>query len=279
MADMGELHSADCIYNLRRALHGTDRFGGVKSCTVNDERGAEAAEGIDVSICLHGQDDSPSVLGLHVGVGGGGPGDEAPEAEVVDDILDPLDVVLDGIGALAENVVFEVEQLEAGEDVLDKGADDHGQVKVAVGDGVCGEARQVLRQVGEGEEILLDGEVEGVAVLEVGRGWKSFVLGRSATKGRGRARASGIGHREARTGEDGADVVERQKAANVGHGRGGGREAAEPGAVDGGAHGALHGARPLGVIPGGGGTTGRRQSSVGRQTRGTGDERRGQTDL
>ena len=35
------------------------------------------------------------------------------------------------------------------------------------GDGVGGQGRQVLRQVGEGEEALLDGDVEGIAILEV----------------------------------------------------------------------------------------------------------------
>ena len=74
----------------------------------------------------------------------------------------------DAVCALADDVVLEVEQLEAGEEVLDEGADGEGQLEVAEGDGVCGEAGEVLGEVDEGEEVLFYGDVEGVAVFEVG---------------------------------------------------------------------------------------------------------------
>lgn len=76
-------------------------------------------------------------------------------------------MILDTVDALTQKVIFEVEDLEAGEDVLDKSGDADGEVRVAEGDGVGGETAEFLGQIDEGEEVLLDGEVEGVAVLEV----------------------------------------------------------------------------------------------------------------
>lgn len=57
--------------------------------------------------------------------------------------------------------------MESGKEVLDKGADGEGQLEVAEGDCVCGEAGEVLGEVDEGEEVFFYGEVEGVAVFEV----------------------------------------------------------------------------------------------------------------
>lgn len=104
---------------------------------------------------------------LHLGIAGRRSLDQAPEAQIVHDVLDPLDLVLYAVGALANNVVFEVEQLKAGKEVLDKGADGEGQLEVAEGDCVCGEAGEVLGEVDEGEEVFFYGEVEGVAAFEV----------------------------------------------------------------------------------------------------------------
>lgn len=114
--------------------------------------------------------------------------DQPAQGEVIDDVLDPLDVVLYGVGPLAQDVVLEVEQLEAGKEVPDEGADDGGELKVAEGDGVCGEAGEVRGQLGEGEEVLLEGEVEGVPVLEVGRDAEDdaeLVEGEEAAEGGG----------------------------------------------------------------------------------------------
>lgn len=111
---------------------------------------------------------------LHLGIASRWSLDQAPKAQVVDDVLDPLDLVLDTVGALADNVVFEVEQLEASKEVLDEGADGEGQLEVAEGDCVCGEAGEVLGEVDEGEEVFFYGEVECVAVFEVC--WDCLVL-------------------------------------------------------------------------------------------------------
>lgn len=113
---------------------------------------------------------SPLLRCLHLSIAAlRRPLDQPPKGKVVHYVLDPLDIVLDGVGPLPQDVVLEVEELEAGEQVLDEGADDERQLEVAERDGVGGEAGQLLGQLGEGEEVLLEGEVEGVAVLEVGR--------------------------------------------------------------------------------------------------------------
>lgn len=96
------------------------------------------------------------------------PLNQSSQTQIIDDILDPLDIILDGIGPLPQDVVLEVEQLEAGKQVLDEGADGQRQLKVAEGDGVGGQAGELRRHLGQREEVLLDGDVEGVAVLEVG---------------------------------------------------------------------------------------------------------------
>ncbi len=57
--------------------------------------------------------------------------------------------------------------METGEDVLDKGGDAEREIWVAECDGVGGQAAEFLGEIDEGEEVFLDGDVEGVAVLEV----------------------------------------------------------------------------------------------------------------
>ena len=84
------------------------------------------------------------LCGLHLRVRLARSLDQSAQAQIVDDILDPLDVVLDSIGTLAQDIVLEIEYLEASEEVLDEGADHEGQVEVSEGDGVGGQAREVL---------------------------------------------------------------------------------------------------------------------------------------
>lgn len=95
----------------------------------------------------------------------------SPQTQIVDDVFYALDVVLDAIDALAEQVVFEIEDLEASKDVLDEVGDEYRKVRVAEGDGVGGEAGELLGEVDEGEKILFYGKVEGVAGLEVDGNW------------------------------------------------------------------------------------------------------------
>lgn len=45
--------------------------------------------------------------------------------------------------------------------------DAEGQVEVLEGDGVGGEAGELVGELGEGGEVLLQGDVEGVGVFEV----------------------------------------------------------------------------------------------------------------
>lgn len=100
------------------------------------------------------------------------PLNQAPKAQIIHNVLNPLDLVLYAVCALANNIVLEVEQLEPRKEVLDEGADGEGELEVPQGDGVCGEAGEVLGEVDEGEEVFFDGDVEGVAVFEVS--WDFF---------------------------------------------------------------------------------------------------------
>lgn len=76
-------------------------------------------------------------------------------------------MILDGVDALPHDVVLEVEQLEAREQVLDEAADAHRQRHVAHRHRVHGEPAELLGNIGEREQILFDGDVEGVSVLEI----------------------------------------------------------------------------------------------------------------
>lgn len=60
------------------------------------------------------------------------------QTKIVHHILDLLDTVLDAVAALAQSVVLEVEDLEAGVDVFDELADLHRLAVVALGHGVAG---------------------------------------------------------------------------------------------------------------------------------------------
>ena len=161
---------------------------------------------------------------------------EAPQTQIVDHVLNPLDIILDSIGTLAQNIVLEVEDLEPGEQVLDKRANNERHVKVTEGNGVGGQARQILRQVGEGEEIFLNGDVEGVIVLEV-RGDCEIISNVHFDE-------------EGRFGtfKDRANVIKGEKAAEL-SGPGVGGQATEPGAVEGRGDGALDGTSPFRVVP------------------------------
>lgn len=78
-------------------------------------------------------------------------------------------MILDSITLPAQHVVLEVEELKAGEEVLDESADADGEVNIAHGDGVHGETAELVCQVRQGEDVLLNSDVKGIAVLEVDR--------------------------------------------------------------------------------------------------------------
>ena len=127
---------------------------------------------------------------------------QPPQTQIIHHVLDIFDSILDPIAAFAQGVVLEVEDLEAGVHVFDESCDAWGEEVVAEGYGVAGEAGLWWRQMGTGlgrgrggkeedrlgdsgrgdegegmyqfvdqrderEEVLFDGEVEGVVVFEV----------------------------------------------------------------------------------------------------------------
>lgn len=109
--------------------------------------------------------------GLHLRIGAVAvprPFHQPSQAQIVDNVLHSLDVVLDRIRPLAKDVILQIEELEPGKKILDEGTDGEGKGEVAQRDRVCGQAREILGEVGERQEILLDGEVESVCGLEIG---------------------------------------------------------------------------------------------------------------
>lgn len=95
--------------------------------------------------------------------------DELAQREVVDNVLYLLHVVLDGVDPLAKNVVLQVEQLEAGVEILDKLGDLHSQLIITESDRVGGETAQLIGELGGSQQILLDGYVKAVSVLHIDR--------------------------------------------------------------------------------------------------------------
>ena len=66
-------------------------------------------------------------------------------------LLEPLDVVLDAVEALAERIVLEVQKAERGRELLGEGRVAHGGLEVAEGDPVHCQARlRGWRQVAAG---------------------------------------------------------------------------------------------------------------------------------
>jgi len=93
--------------------------------------------------------------------------EEVPQRQIIDNILHLLDSILDRVDPLPQDVVLEVEHLEAGVEVLDEGADPHRQLRVAEGHRVHSQAAELVDVGDEGQQVVLDGDVEGVAVFEV----------------------------------------------------------------------------------------------------------------
>ncbi len=120
-------------------------------------------------------------------------GDEAAQRNVVHDLLDLLDVVLshhhhdnrkrcmsasssspqhvgsgntylDAIEPLPQTIVFEVQQLETGMELLDEARQADGGAKVAERDAVDSEAREVVDCIDQGVQVVLCDE------LDFGRG-------------------------------------------------------------------------------------------------------------
>lgn len=93
--------------------------------------------------------------------------DQIAQGKIVDHVFHLLDGVLDRVDALTQDVVLQIEHLEAGVEILDEGADLDCHLVVAQRDRVHGQSAQLIDDRDECEQILLDGDVERVLVLEV----------------------------------------------------------------------------------------------------------------
>ena len=150
--------------------------------------------------------------------------EQAPQAKIVNHILNLLNLVLDAIAALTQRIVLQVQNLEPSMHLLNELGNLHRPAVITKSNRIPRQTRQLVEQRNQTLQVLLDGEVESVAVLEVRR-----------------------------HGQDAAHVVERQQLAARGvHSA---QVAAEQDAED----DSLHFARPgvavlvVGVFGGGGG--------------------------
>lgn len=96
-------------------------------------------------------------------------GQQAPQAKIVNHILNLLNLVLDAIAALTQRVVLQVQNLEPSVHLLNKLSNLHRPAVVAQRNRIPRQTRQLVEQRNQTLQVLLDGEVESVAVLEVRR--------------------------------------------------------------------------------------------------------------
>lgn len=99
---------------------------------------------------------------------------QAPQGQIVNHILDLLDLIFNAITPPPQRVILEVQQLEAGKQVLDELADSKRACEVAQRDRVGRKTRELLDQADEGVQVLLNGDMEGVLDLEVYGDWEQL---------------------------------------------------------------------------------------------------------
>lgn len=94
---------------------------------------------------------------------------QLPHSKIVNNLLRLLDSVFDAVDALAQRIVLEVEQEEASEELLDERLDLDSLVKILECNAVGRETAELVAEHGEGGEVLFDGDMEGVPILEIYR--------------------------------------------------------------------------------------------------------------
>ena len=104
---------------------------------------------------------------VRIAASGSGLWHKAPQAQIIDHLLDLLDLVLDTITSPPQAIVFQVQNLEAGVQLIHKLADLEWSCEVTESDTVRCEAAELFDQRDEGLKVLLDGDVVGVFELEV----------------------------------------------------------------------------------------------------------------
>lgn len=92
-----------------------------------------------------------------------------PEREVVHDVLHLLHIVLDTVTPAPQRIILQIEDLEAGVDILDKLADVQRPLIIAQRNGVDSQPRQLFYQRDQRLQVLLDRDMEGVSVLKIDR--------------------------------------------------------------------------------------------------------------
>lgn len=113
---------------------------------------------------------------------------KVPQGKVIHDILNLLHAVLDTIAAAPQGVVLQIQDLEAGVHVLNELTDLEGPLIIAQGNRVDGQSRKLFYERDQGLEVLLNGDMECVLVLEINRNcWRQLGTCRKVVRYRSRS--------------------------------------------------------------------------------------------
>ena len=96
-------------------------------------------------------------------------GQQTSQAEIVDNVFNFLDLVLDAIATLSQRIILQVQDLEAGVHILDELGNLHRPPVISQCDRVPRKTRQLVEQRDQTLKVLLDGEVESIAILKIDR--------------------------------------------------------------------------------------------------------------
>ena len=92
---------------------------------------------------------------------------QSSQAQIINDLLNLLNLILNTIASPSQRVILQVQNLETSMQVINELADLERSCEVAESDGVGGEAAELFDKGDEGLEVLFDGDMEGIFELEV----------------------------------------------------------------------------------------------------------------
>lgn len=92
---------------------------------------------------------------------------QPPQTKIINHILDLLNLILNPIAPLPERIILEIQNLKPGMHILDKPRNLYRPSIIPQRDRIPGQPRQLIQQRNQTLQVLLDGEVEGIAILEI----------------------------------------------------------------------------------------------------------------
>ena len=91
---------------------------------------------------------------------------QSPNADVVDNTLDALEVVLDSVESLAKSVILQVQQPKPVVDVAQERGNPLRPLEVAQGDTVGGQSCELRKEVADSKEKVIDLDVKLLLVAQ-----------------------------------------------------------------------------------------------------------------